>query len=77
MRNLENYDDFRDKVFPCLEGNDIDGKSSQVLIDFMVDGSNNPHSIHSLWIHQLMSDFSMRNLRKNQNCLVNQIKEET
>ena len=77
MRNLENYDDFRDKVFPCLEGKDIDGKSSQVLIDFIVEGGKKKEIFqHSLWLHKLMSDFGVRHLRKNQNCLVNQIKEE-
>ena len=61
MRNLENYDDFRDKVFPCLEGKDIDGKSSQVLIDFIVEGSKKKEIFqHSLWLHKLISDFGVR-----------------
>ena len=76
MRNIENYDHFRDKVFPCLEGKDIDGKSSQVLIDFIVDGSKEKETFqHSYWLHQIMSDFRVRNLRSFDNCLVNQIKE--
>ena len=61
MRNLENYNDFKDKVFPCLEGKDIDGKSSQVLIDFIVEGSKKKEIFqHSLWLHKLISDFGMR-----------------
>ena len=61
MRNLKNYDDFKDKVFPCLEGKDIDGKSSQVLIDFIVEGSKKKEIFqHSLWLHKLISDFGVR-----------------
>ena len=64
MRNLENYSDFRDKVFPCLEGKDIDGIGSQVLIDFLIDGSKkrDPWQ-NSLWLHNLMCDFGMKILR--------------
>ena len=77
IKNLENYDDFRNKVFPCLEGKDIDGKSSQVLIDFIVEGSKKKETFqHLFWLHQLMCDFRLRNLRSFDNCLVNQIKEE-
>ena len=58
MKNFENYDDFRNKVFPCLEGKDIDGKSSQVLINFIVEGSKTRggNFIHSFWLNQLMGD---------------------
>ena len=64
MKNLENYSDFRNKVFPCLEGKDTDGKSSKVLIDFIVEGSKEKHSNHSLWLQKLISDFGVRHLRK-------------
>ena len=70
MKNLENYSDFRNKVFPCLEGKDIDGKSSQVLIDFIVEGSKKDEIFqHSFWLHQLISDFSMKNIRRRNNAL--------
>ena len=64
MKNLENYSDFRNKVFPGLEGKDTDGKSSKVLIDFIVEGSKEKHSNHSLWLQKLISDFGVRHLRK-------------
>ena len=68
MKNLENYHDFTDKVFPCLEGEDLDGESSQVLIDFIVEGSKERDPwLYSLWIHKLMCDFSMKNLRRRTN----------
>ena len=65
MRNLENYSDFRDKVFPCLEGKDINGLGSQVLIDFIVEGSKERDPwLYSHWLHNLMCDFGMKNLRR-------------
>ena len=77
MRNLKNYNDFRDKVFPCLEGKDIDGKSSQVLIDFIVEGSKKKEIFqHTFWLHQLISDYGVKNLRNRDDSLVIQIKEE-